>query len=536
MNRSPQPIRFPIMTHPRRPRDRFLRILPSSVWLAVAFSCVVLAESSIDPALLKRFRIGTVDNERVIEVSMRDLLQLGLERATPMETIALDRQIAEESLYAARRSNNPTLTNSVAVDKSVNGSQESEDFLKYADVNTRSVDISFKKQTDSGIAYGISIEEAAKKIRSTAQKESGGALGSWTDVGDTLNSSTISATFDVPLFQGWGDINRLDDFRAEIGLEQTEISGRKSTRNMLGNLATIYWDLVEVLKTVETLKSNVELSKQFLEDNRIRFELGVLDIVEVKQSESQLARTRQDLLQVQTRKRQIEDQIRAVLNLEELPMGYLPTEELKIKKVEREFAELLQHIVETDDDLKRLDTLLQLNGLEQKSALDGDKPDLDLSLAYRLKGYGESVDESLEETSKTETNGYSIKLTWKMPLFDAVTPQKISKAVLDRAKIDVDIRNRKTELHIELQAVLRDLKLAEEGIKLGEISTSLAQDLLEKETEKFKAGKSTSFRVSQVRQDLLDAQKNEIAARVDYEKKFLSFLLLTNRLMDHYRL
>ena len=511
-------------------------IIQSTIWLTIPSPYPVLAEKAIDPALLKQFNIRTVDNQKVIEISMRNLLSVVLERATTIKTIALHRQIAEDDLYASRRSNNPILTNSIKVNKSVNDTKQDQNFLKYTDVNTTSVSASFSKTIDNGITYGIGIDESTTKVRSATQAESGGSLDSWTTVGDTLNLTTISATVNVPLYQGWGDINRLDDFRSEIGLVQTKIAGQKSIQDLLSTVAGLYWDLVGVLKTIESLKSSVELSKQFLEDNRIRYETGLLDVVEVKQSESQLARTQQNLLQVQTRKKKIEDQIRAVLNLEQLPIGYWPVEELKIRKIDQQFPELLQHIFETDNELKRLDTLLQLNSLEQKSALDSDKPDLDFSLAYNWKGLGKSIGESLEETTNRELSDYSVGLTWKIPLFDAVTPQKIHKAVLERAKIDVDMRNRKTELNVELQAVLRDLKLVEKGIKLAEISESLAQGLLDREIEKFKLGNSTSYRVSQARQDLLDAQKDEITARVNYEKTFLSFLVLTNQLVNHYQL
>ena len=519
----------------KNPVKRILTVL-CGVCTAAFVAHAATVENPSNPDFLKQYSIRIVDNRQVLEVSMRDLLSLALERATAMKTIKLNRQIAEESLQAARESNNPAITNSVKAQKSIGGSLGDEYYMKRTSTDITSLGTALSQKLDNGITYGFGISESTSRSGASTKVEKSDSFGDSQSLGDILISSSISASVDIPLYQGWGDINRLNEFQSEIGLEQTTIGGQKSTQDLLHMIAGIYWDLVGILKTIESLESNVKLSKQFLDDNKVRHNLGLLDIIEVKQSESQLARVRQTLLQEQVEKKQVEDRIRAALKLEELPIGYLPIEELKVKKIDTPFNELLAHVFETDHELQRLNTQLKLNGLAQKSALDSDKPDIDLQLGYTMHGFGKSRGEPLEESFDRDSHGYSVGLTWKIPLFDRVTPQKIQEAILDRSKIDIAIQDRKTQLHIELQAVLRNLQLAEEGIKLAEISTSLAQDLLEKEVEKFKLGDSTGYRVSRARQDLSDAQKEEIAARINFEKTFLSFLTLTNRLMEHYRL
>ena len=509
-----------------------------NIWLAVsilvATAQVGIAQNAIDAALLQQFNIRTINGQKVVEMSMKALLQMALERATALETIALNQQIAEEALAASQESRNPTLTNSISMSKSIYGSTDSSYYLVFSDTQAASITSSLSQELGNGVTYGLTVTESISQTKSgTLPTEE--SFSGWSNTADALHSSVIMASVAIPLYQNWGDINKVSEYQSAIALDQANISGEKSTQELLSLIAGTYWDLVGVLKTIEFLESNVHLSHQFLKDNQVRYESELLDIVEVKQSESQLAQARQALQQEKVKKEQVEDQIRAALNLESLPMGYLPVEKLKIKKVEKKFTDLLQRIFETDHTLKLLEESLKLNGLDQKAALNSDKPNLDLNLSYSFSGFGKSAEESFSGISK-ELNGYSVGLTWTIPLFDRVTPQKIQKTVLERAKIDVDIRNRKTELNVELRAVLRNLKLAKEGIELAEISTSLSKDLLEKESENYRIGNSTSYRVSQVRQDLLDAQKDEIVARVNFERIFLSFLVLTNQLITHYQL
>ncbi len=157
-------------------------------------------------------------------------------------------------------------------------------------------------------------------------------------------------------------------------------------------------------------------------------------------------------------------------------------------------------------------------------------------MQYKMNGYGKSLTESSAGFSTTEMHGYYVGLSWSIPFGDKVTPQKINKTVLEHAKLAVKVQNRQTEINVQLQGILRNLELAKEGIKLAEISTDLATDLMNKETEKFKLGNSTSFRVAQVRQDLSDTQKEDIQARINYEKIYLSLLVLTDQLHQQYNL
>jgi outer membrane protein TolC len=133
-------------------------------------------------------------------------------------------------------------------------------------------------------------------------------------------------------------------------------------------------------------------------------------------------------------------------------------------------------------------------------------------------------------------NAYQLGLTWNVPLFDKQTPKEIKQRNLENSKLLLQISDLKAQLKVSLQSIIRSLKLAEQGIKLSTTSVDLAKDLLEKETEKFTLGNSTSFRVSQVQQDLTDAQKNKTISEVNYEKSYLELLIITGRIFEEYSL
>ena len=497
--------------------------------------------NTIDPELLSKFQITEQDGQKVVKVDMSAILALALNRATTIEIIAIDQQIALEALAANKEIYNPKLVNSVGVAKTISKSGSDLDdksstnpYLSLSNTNTTTLSTSWQQMIDNGIQYSLTLSDTQSETTTGSVADKGSSVDGWESGSDKVHSGNLTAAVSIPLYQDWGDINKLAEFKSAIGLEQTQVGSQKQTLILLSTIAGIYWDLVGVLKTIETLESSVVLSKQFLEDNKVRYDLGLLDIVEVKQSESQLARAQQLLLTEEITKKETEDQIKAALNLEDFPFGYLPTEELAIHPVTQTYDELLERAYQQDPDLLLLAADIKSNGLDKLEAENSNKSDLDLSLQYTMNGYGDSLTESSAGFSQSKMQGYQIGLTWSIPFNDKITPQKINKAALEHAKLQVNIKNRKTEIKVHLQGILRNLELAKEGIKLTEISTDLAKDLMNKETEKFKLGNSTSYRVAQIRQDLSDAQKDEIQARIKYEKIYLSLLVLTDQIQKQY--
>ena len=97
-------------------------------------------------------------------------------------------------------------------------------------------------------------------------------------------------------------------------------------------VASTYWDMVAVLENIEVQKSSVELSEQLLQDNQARLQVGTLNRTDVLVAETQLSRDRQALFSARLDALRIEDQLRAVLNLSGLELGFYPTNRPELKE------------------------------------------------------------------------------------------------------------------------------------------------------------------------------------------------------------
>jgi outer membrane protein TolC len=520
-------------------------------------SAFPLIAVDIDPGLLEKVNLVEKDGETIVQVSMEALLSLALERSTTADVLEINKQIAEEALAASRELYNPIFTTSLAMSHAVSPSGTNisgnvlglsktssapyfdfipQPYLGFSASDVTALSATWSKKNKSGITYQLNYQKISSKTSLGSIQNQGNSFENWTAVDAPLYIDNLSAAVNIPIFQDWGEINRFPELKSEIALSQTKMQSRKSKLELLKIIAHIYWDLVGVQQNIQTLDSSIQLAEQSLKDTRTRQQMGVLDIIEVKQSESRLAAVRQSKLQEVFKKSQIEDQIRAALNLSDLPYGYEATEKMAIRKGIPEFGTLLAEVFQKNRDIQLLQIAERMNDLTMKEAENRASTNLDLSLQYQFNGYGADYGEATGGMSQTKLHDYQVGLSWQIPLYDKITPQKINQAALERSRLKLQVESQKSQLKVELQAILRNLKLAVQGIKLAQNTVALVEELLHKETEKFNLGNNTSFRISQVQQDLTDAKKNEILARIQYEKVYVSLLVITESIFPTYHL
>ena len=489
-------------------------------------------------ALLENLKIVTENGRRVVEVALKDVLTLALQRSTSLKAERIGEEIAQSTLLAARERNNPTLTSSLDQSRS----------LSFGLIPNRSRTLTlsseFSKKLSSGIRYELKFTEL--QFKSEGINDAGNFSGS----SSTGNTSALKSSVTIPIFQDFGsELGDIPVRQAEIGLRRSRLTTRRNESDLLRLVATVYWDLVGLLEAVHVQEESVKLSEQLLRDNQERLRAGVLSPADVKVTETQLARDRQTLLSLQLDALRIEDEVRAALSLENLDIGFRPVDSPALRKPEADLERLLERVFENDPALAILSTSLEGNRYDLIQARNREDTDLDLELFYQFNGCDRQFDENgifLECDNKllagvsdfTDFNfgGYGLNLTWTVPLFDNQAAEAVRRRLLERSQIELRLQDLRTILSVRLQSVLRTLRLAQRQVEVAQISVALQQELLQNEIERLKLGRSTGFQVAQIQQDAAEARQNEILARVGSEKAFLEMLVLTGEIYPAYNL
>ena len=483
--------------------------------------------------LLEQVNLKTIDGREMAEVPLKLVLQLAIDRSVSLQISSLGNQAALHAVTAAKERNTPSLTTSFGY--SNNPSFTSQ--LSGSSTSSLSFSSVYSLRTDSGLTYGLTYAEKNNKSTVLSRLEMGGEVTAGT-TGDAFSTSSLTSSVSIPFFQDSGtEFNELPVRLAEIGVTRGQLNSKQTELSLLKQVASIYWDLVGLLETIEVKKKAVELSEKLLRDNQARLEAGVLNSTEVRTTETQLMRNRQSLLSSRLDALRIEDQVRAALNLKNLPVGLFPSDKPNTQSaVPENVSVLLEKIYANDSQIGLTQASLEQNSYQLEQELNKQKTNMDLSLSYILNGYSKGFFGSTADFSKSKLHGMSATLTWKVPLGDQATIENIHRKRLDHDKLILQIADRKSQLNVSFQSLLRSLSLIEKEKQTAAAVSKLSKDQLHIEIERFKLGKSTSYLISQFQQDVVEAQQQEILVRIRQEKIRVELLALTGEFNEKYEL
>ena len=490
--------------------------------------------------LLKLVNLKTVDGRKVAEVPLQLVLQLALEQSILLQSSKLGNALAQRAVIAAKERNTPSVSTSFGYSKSPSISASSScspSELCGSSTSSMSFSSAYSLKSDSGLTYGLTYSEQSKKSTTLSLLEMGGDVTTGT-TGDPLSSVSLTSSVSIPFFQDSGTFyNEIPVRLAEIGVTTGQLNTKQTELSLLKQVASIYWDLVGILETVEVKKKAVDLSEKLLRENQARLEAGLLSSTEVRITETQLMRNRQSLLSSRLDGLRIEDQVRAALNLRNLPVGLYPVDKPATQAVVTENeADLMEKIYANDSQIGLKKASLEQNRYQLEQELNKQKTNLDLNLSYVLNGYSKSSFGGISDFSKSKLHGMNVTLTWNVPLGDQATIENIQRKRLEQEQISLQIEDRKSQLEVNFQSLIRSLSLIEKEKQTAAAVSNLSKDQLRNEIERFKLGKSTSYQISQYQQDVIEAEQQEIMIRIRQEKIRVEIMALTGEFIEKYEL
>jgi outer membrane protein TolC len=491
--------------------------------------------------LAERAEIISYDDRDVVKVSLEDILLLTISRSLSLEASRLSEDIANQELKSVQAryidqittrtglERNTIMTNDpTQVPKDIYAVGSHSDSLQFSST--------FARRLRTGSSYGFTLQERFYQSQTLSRKEEMGSLdsgpsGEWRDV------TSVRAFASIPFFQDAGEeINNLPERFAELGIDRSTAAIKQAELAQLAMVASTYWDMVAVLENIEVQKSSVELSEQLLQDNQARLQVGTLNRTDVLVAETQLSRDRQALFSARLDALRIEDQLRAVLNLGGLELGFYPSNRPELRDFFPDSEDLRAQILENDPQLKLLEISMNSSKLEVQQEENKLQTNLDLDLSYTMTGYANTPLVGAGDFIDPGLHGFQAALTWTVPLGDQATPERIKQKKIQQEQILLNIDSRKSELDVSLQTILRDLELAEQEVSTAQAVVKLAEEQLQNEIERFKLGQGTSFQVSQFQQQQSQAKAQDILARVRYEKAYLRLLTLTGQIYEEFNL
>jgi len=514
---------------------------PKVLWLvAFLLPCFGQAEElKLDPLVQKEIKVVTKQGKQVFLVSLKGVLRIALDRAPELVRWSKQVEAAQAGFRASQSAEPLSLTTGFNQNLSVSPytfSSVPGTYLSVGATRSNQVSSELSQKTKWGLKYGLVYQKSISQTQLGSIATKGAKATGFSGITEPIYSDSLKVDVNVPLLRGLGEVNRDNENRLAVGLKQTQLQAKNSRDRLLGQVASVYWDLVAVHQNLRSLEQSLELSEQFYQESLTRMRLGAMERSEVKLAELQVGAVKKEQLGQQIARKLIEDQIRLILGLSKFDVAYEPTETLAVKKITESPKGLIKKALAGASDLAMVRQRLELNHLDRIKAEDKDSSTLDLSLQWQLNGFGYDGSTATSGLSDSGTQGYLVGLKWKVPLYDPRPGAKRRQVDLEAATLESEYSEVKDQVKLQVRSYLRQLQLAEMNIKLAKNQVQLNRELLTKEEEKLRLGKSTGYRQSQVQQDLTDAQLGLTMAQISFEKTYVSLMLLTNQFEASYGL
>ncbi|MBI2027686.1 MAG: TolC family protein [Deltaproteobacteria bacterium] len=373
--------------------------------------------------------------------------------------------------------------------------------------------------------WGTQIEAAVGVTRSDSNLASLSVNPSW----DTTLTFGLKHPF-LQNFFGYSDRNTV--LVAEL---KSNASDKDSLRNIevtLSNVEKSYWLTVYSIKNLEIKKESLQRAVDLLVSHEKKIKSGLIE-------ETQLLMTRAHMEIQQSQVKQAQKEMAAArasflaLFKKGLSDDFIPEDELDFE----EYAiPNMQDALERAQS-KRMDLISSKLSLEEtQTALSLSKnkllPQLDIVAKVTGNGLDRSIDNGLGESVEYTFPTYVVGVEFTVPLNNRFDRAAFHKAHASRISAE--------EIYLKnLQKVRQDLNTSHESlirsqqiVHSSEKVEQLQERKLKLEQDNFKRGRSSTDRVIDFQEDLLEAQGAALDAILQYQFALIDWHLAQGDYLD----
>jgi len=363
--------------------------------------------------------------------------------------------------------------------------------------------------------------------------------------------STLDFTFSQPLLKNFGiQTNRREIIVAQNNRDISENDFKKVLLDTVYAVEEAYWNLVFSIQTLEVKRQSLELARDLLLKSQKEVEIGTLAPKEILSAQAEVAAREADILQADTLVKNNIDRMKTLINLseEEEEIILLPADQPAFEPKDISLEEALQTALENRPDLQSSRINLKNRDLDIHYAWNQLLPSLNLNANYWSPGLsGDQVlylnnnpltnvivgtipgggSNALKDALNFRFNNWSLYFTLDIPLKTFVSRAALVQAKKSQERAEVRMKSLEQKAFLETKTTVRTVETDYQRVEAYRIARELAEQKLDAEEAKLRAGMTTNFIVLQYQRDLANAKSSELRAVIDYN---LSLSRLNNTL------
>jgi outer membrane protein TolC len=323
----------------------------------------------------------------------------------------------------------------------------------------------------------------------------------------------------------------------------SEIQFETQITNLIVQAQKSYWDLVFAAEDLKVKQRSLDVAQQTLMENQQKVEIGTLAPIEVKQTQSEVANRRQQLVQSTGSLVTNEDQIKKLISSETDPSLFLiklATQDAPRKPAGVTIPTLTDAVkiaMENRPELRQAAIDLTNRDIDVDYLKNQKKPILDVTASFTQNGTGGTrtirdsqfggkivdiipggIFSSFGQLFSYNYRGWSTGFTFTIPLNNKAAVADYDRAVNERRLSQTRLDVTKQQIALEVRNALTQIEQARSTIEIATIASELARDRMDAEQTKFNLGTSTLRFVLEEQRNVAQAESSELQSVVSFNK------------------
>jgi outer membrane protein len=323
----------------------------------------------------------------------------------------------------------------------------------------------------------------------------------------------------------------------------SQIQFETQITNLIVQAQKSYWDLVFAAEDLKVKQRSLDVAQQTLTENQQKVEIGTLAPIEVKQTQSEVANRRQQLIQSTGSLVINEDQIKKLISSETDPSLFLiklATQDQPRKPTGITIPALTEAVkiaMENRPELRQAAIDLTNRDIDVEYLNNQKKPLFDVTASFTQNGTGGTrtirdsqfggaivdiipggIFSSFGQLFSYNYRGWATGFTFTIPLNNKAAIADYDRAVNERQLSQSRLDTMKQQIALEVRNALTQVEQARATIETATIASELARDQMEAEQTKFNLGTSTLRFVLEEQRNVAQAESSELQSVVSFNK------------------
>jgi HAE1 family hydrophobic/amphiphilic exporter-1 len=336
------------------------------------------------------------------------------------------------------------------------------------------------------------------------------------------SSGSFGVNVTQPLLKNfWIDNNRLQILVAKNLLKSSEQVLRGQIITTVTDVEKAYYELIYARENVKVQQEALELAKTQLSQDQQRVQVGSLAPLDVQQDESQVAQRRADLIAAistlgtdqRLLKNLITDQYSQWFDAEIQPTITLEAP-LQLFDLQDSWSKGMT----SRPDLQQAKLNLELQGIQLKYYRNQLFPEVDLVGSYGFNGSGREYNDSFSQMNDGSRPYYSYGGQLSIPLSNAKARNQFKSGKATEKQLLLQLKQLEQNIMVQIDNAVGVARSDYESVDASRQARIYAEAALDAEQKKYAVGKSTTFTVLQLQNNLTTVRSQEIRALANYNQ------------------